>query len=198
MSAKRKPRITRPSPPAGELAVAYAGASMDSLARRYGVNPDTVRRWLRAAAIPIRSPGESVAARSRGVTPADRPRLAAAALDRYREGATGHEIAAELGVSPSTARRWIAQQGETLRRTGSRGRIDIPTALIVELHDMKEMSFAAIAEKVGMTKDGAAGRYKRYKRRLALPAPATKAAPPGELNAGRGLNPTPTRRSGTS
>ena len=37
----------------------------------------------------------------------------------------------------------------------------------------------------------------RGQRRLALPGP-TKAAPPGGWNAGQGLDPTPSRRSGTS
>ena len=65
---------------------------------------------------------------------------------------------AELGVDPSTVRRWIAQV-DTLRRTGPRGRTDVPDALIVELRDVERLSFAAVAGEVRMSKTGVVHRY---------------------------------------
>lgn len=81
------------------------------------------------------------------------------ALAAYRAGATGQEIAAELDVVPSTVRRWIAQ-AEALRRTGPRGRTDVPDGLIVELRDVEQLSFAAVASECGMSKTGVINRYR--------------------------------------
>jgi transposase-like protein len=81
------------------------------------------------------------------------------AITAYRGGATGHEIAAQLDVDPSTVRRWIAQE-QALRRTGPRGRVDVPDELIVELRDVEQLSYATIAGEVGMSKTGVLTRYR--------------------------------------
>lgn len=83
----------------------------------------------------------------------------ATAIAAYRAGETSYEIAARLDVDPSTVRRWV-EQVETLRRTGPRGRREVPSALIVELRDVERMSFGAIATDVGMSKSGVMTRYR--------------------------------------
>ncbi|MGH9288441.1 MAG: helix-turn-helix domain-containing protein [Acidimicrobiales bacterium] len=83
------------------------------------------------------------------------------ALAAYRAGATGTEIAAQLAVCPSTVRRWIAQE-QTLRRTGPRGRTDVPDALIIELRDVDQLPYAAIAAVTRMSKTGVINRYQAF------------------------------------
>jgi len=83
---------------------------MIALAERFGVGKDTVRTWLVAAGIPIRTKTE--AGRRRSLQPPP-----AAELGRlYQgEGLTVAELAGRLGVNPVTARRWILEAGIALR-----------------------------------------------------------------------------------
>lgn len=92
------------------------------------------------------------------MTAIDPRRVAATAA--YRAGATTREIAAQLGdVNPTTIARWVAQV-DALRRTGPRGRTDVPDSLIVELRDVEHLPFAALAAEVGMSKSGVLHRYR--------------------------------------
>ncbi|MGH3527963.1 MAG: helix-turn-helix domain-containing protein [Pseudonocardiaceae bacterium] len=81
------------------------------------------------------------------------------AIAAYRTGATGPEIAAVLGVDPSTVRRWVHQL-DAARRTGPRGRTGVPTNRIITLRDVEGLSFADIAAAVRMTKSGVIHRYR--------------------------------------
>jgi transposase-like protein len=83
----------------------------------------------------------------------------AAAIAAYRAGATTREIAAQCDVHPVTIGRWVAQV-DALRRTGPRGRLDVADSLIVELHDVEHLSFAATAAEVKMSKSGVINRYR--------------------------------------
>lgn len=84
----------------------------------------------------------------------------ATALAAYGAGSTTREIAAQLGdVNPTTIARWIAQ-ADMLRRTGPRGRTDVPDSLIVELRDVEHLSFSAVAAEVQMSKTGVINRYR--------------------------------------
>ena len=66
---------------------------------------------------------------------------------------------ASLGVHQMTVARWLAQV-TTLRRTGPRGRTDVPDRLIVELRDVERLSFTAIAAQTQMSKTGVINRYR--------------------------------------
>jgi transposase-like protein len=87
------------------------------------------------------------------------PDYRTAVITAYLAGATTREIATQLGVSATTVARWIAQ-ADVLRRTGPRGRVDIPDNLIVELRDVEQLSFSAIATEVRMSKTGVINRYR--------------------------------------
>lgn len=89
------------------------------------------------------------------------PGLRRRVLDDYRAGATSHELAARHRVDATTVQRWIRQAGEIeLRRTGPRGRTDVPTALIVELRDVDHLSWSQVADEVRMSKTGVQTRYR--------------------------------------
>ncbi|MGH3846639.1 MAG: helix-turn-helix domain-containing protein, partial [Pseudonocardiaceae bacterium] len=75
------------------------------------------------------------------------------AIAAYRTGATGREIAADLGVHPSTVWCWVHRL-DAARRTGPRGRTGVPTNRIITLRDVEGLSFADIAAAVRMTKSG--------------------------------------------
>ncbi|MGH8571021.1 MAG: helix-turn-helix domain-containing protein [Gammaproteobacteria bacterium] len=81
----------------------------------------------------------------------------AQALAWYRAGQTTYEIAIGLGVHNRTVAGWI---GSDLRRTGPRGRTDVPDELIVRLRDGDRLSFGEVAEAVGMSKTGVIKRYR--------------------------------------
>ncbi len=81
------------------------------------------------------------------------------ALARYARGEISYEIAASLGVHQITVARWLAQV-TTLRRTGPRGRTDVPDRLIVEFRDLERLSFTAIAAQTRMSKTGVINRYR--------------------------------------
>lgn len=117
----------------------------------------------------------------------------ASAVAAYRAGSTSYEIATRFGVNPATVRRWV-EQVETLRRTGPRGRADVPSSLIVELRDVEQLSWSAVAAEVGMSKTGVITRYRiatEGARRDRSSPPAQKAdnyehRPPGRAATGRG------------
>lgn len=78
----------------------------------------------------------------------------------YQAGRTCYEIAEDLGVHESTVRALMDTKGVTRRRTGPRGRVDVPDSLITTLRDVEGMTWRAIADTVGMSRMGATTRYK--------------------------------------
>lgn len=83
-----------------------------------------------------------------------------AVIDAYLAGATARELGARHGVDQMTVQRWLRQADVARRRVGPRGRTDVTTALVVELRDVEQLSFAAIAAEVDMSKTGVLNRYR--------------------------------------
>lgn len=83
-------------------------------------------------------------------------RVAARAVKLYMGGCTGREVGAALGVDDTTVISWV---GEAARRRGPRGRGDVADELILRLRNQECLSYAAIAETVGMSTSGVRMRY---------------------------------------
>ncbi len=110
------PRAARPGPTTLRRLYVTEDRPLDDLAERYRVGRPTVRGWLDAAGIPIRT--RSAAGRRRQLDPPPRRTLAALATQCL----SVPQIAGQLKVSPSTARRWLAEAGLTPPRSTLKNR----------------------------------------------------------------------------
>ena len=93
-----------------------AGASLNSVAVKYGVGSSAIRNWVvRAGHVPRREPTRRDSAETK--------RKAAKAARLYRAGLRGREIAAEMGFAkPETIYRYLAIAGIKPDRQPTSGR----------------------------------------------------------------------------
>lgn len=110
------PRAARPGPATLRRLYVTEDRPLADLAHRYRVSRPTVRGWLDAAGIPIRTRSEG--GRRRQLQPPPRRTLTALATQCL----SGAQVAGQLQVSPSTARRWLAEAGVTPPRSTLKNR----------------------------------------------------------------------------
>ena len=129
LGVTRRPAEGRPAPPAEVLRRAYVDEQLwlKDIARRYHTRIDTVRRWLKAAGIPVRA------------RPGRRNRLQPdpTLLRRlyHDEQWTAAEIAAELDINAKRVLRALHDNAIPVRVAGPRTRHEVaPTQLLRMLY----------------------------------------------------------------
>jgi DNA-directed RNA polymerase specialized sigma24 family protein len=78
----------------------------------------------------------------------------------YVAGRTLRELAIELGSDAKTIRQWLVRAGIQRRRTGPRGRTDVPTDLLVRMRE-EDFTLAEIARFCSMSRTGVRRRLLR-------------------------------------
>ena len=127
--------------------------SMGNLAAAYRVGTKTVRGWLLAAGIPIRTRADAGRRRVLEPPPADQLQQLAGA------GLSVAQIARRLDVSPSTAARWLSEAGISPPRTSLKNRprgADRPVTRpgrreLERMYVREGLPIAAIAGRLGVS-----------------------------------------------
>ena len=83
----------------------------------------------------------------------------------YKAGRTLKQVAAQLGVNPTTVYYHLRRQDVTLRPTGVRGLRRMPTTQRIEQLRAQGLTWAQVAEQVGMSVDGVKHRIYRSRKR---------------------------------
>jgi len=89
------------------------GVSSSVLARRYGVYPMTVLRWVRQAGQPVRDKHDA-----NRLVLGHSARTRAEAVEGYRAGMNTYALAQRLHVHRSTIARWAREAGVPVRPVG--------------------------------------------------------------------------------
>ncbi|WP_225964016.1 hypothetical protein [Nonomuraea angiospora] len=111
-----------------ELGRRYASNSIRGLAESLGVAPVTAKRWLRAAGIELHPVVK------RGPEPMRCP-VSVEELGRRYASTTVRGLAASLGVSSSTAKRWLREAGIGNRPGGRGGKERIDMAVLIARYE---------------------------------------------------------------
>jgi len=133
--------ITPDLPPAEQLHEVYrAGATLTEVAERYGVTRHRVREAFIQAGLPIRSPGESLALRSRR-----NPHPVKEMYALYQTGLSVERVAPRFGLSPSRVRQLFSEAGLPIRSRGEHP--------VQEMHQLYEsgLSLRGVGERFGLS-----------------------------------------------
>jgi len=119
------------------------------------------------------------------------PGRAAEAARLYLSGMSAREAGAAVGADSTTVLRWLWEAGIKTRRTGPRGRSDVPDGVITRMRERQGLSFAEIGRRTGMSRRGASQRYQAARN---IPRPGRMADAPFEVQRlAQGYAPRPER-----
>ncbi len=162
--------VARPSEDALRTMYEVEGLSAGAIAEKIGVSEQSIRRWLRAADIEVRSPGGS---RQRSVADLLTPEVYQ--REHILGGRSFADIARQYEVSTETVRRYAHKHGVMADHRDDPTVADIlPEAWLREHYENRGWTLVQIAENRGVS----AETIRRYLRRYDIDVrPAGKRSP---------------------
>jgi transposase-like protein len=148
-SSNNRPRgQSRPvTPPSEDLLRLYVTdqLAIATVAERLQLSAHLVRKWLLEAGVVLRPPGGRPG--TPHVLPPRKPPPPAEELRRLwiQEQLTHKQLAAQFGVHPQTASRWLADIGLAGPRP-----LPVPAPELVQMYQQQEVTAAQIARQVGV------------------------------------------------
>lgn len=121
------------------LVFARRGMSASAIARRIGMTPKTVMRYMRQAGIPVRP---------RGRWMADKEKV----LELIRQGVSAREISQRIGMSHSQVRNYMHAAGVPVARRPPRVKLTEETKQQVLEFARRGMVLREIAERTGVSR----------------------------------------------